>query len=673
MKNIISFALVITYLTCFAQENSTYPNIPITEFMSVDIIDDYVIARGTCDQIWSSTNAGTTWTYDEMLNLEFANVSLITSDPTKAVILADQKIVLYDLLTQQTINSFEDASYGIGFGNITMTQGEDIYLLTSQGLYTATQSEFEWERVFEKTFETDRLKAADITDDYIFIGTQNGKIYRYSINDKSSTLISNNTQQIREISMGTNDIGYAIIDGSPKVQKTIDGCATFTTVDALAINRNVHAYGENIVATILGLRMDVSLDGGQTVELYSMSNTATFGDIDNGFIANDGTIYAYGKGSTIAKTVDNGESFQFLNPYNRSDLRDINIYDDGYGLACGEHSTIVQTLDNGQTWSPVEMGITADEFLFSIDRLANGNILVSGQEGIHVIDNNEIIHTEEVQCSDLLSANAGNQVAFINNQGIYQIIRSVDDGMSWTVTQNELPFASHITQGVSGKIYLATNTTDVYVSDDEGATWTVQDYGIEFNVMYPYDDQVIMGVAGRYLHRSEDGGDTWSIIYDAYLIDNVTYLSSTTFYVTVGQDGNTYLMYTDDSGENWELKFTNCTQTLAMAKNSADEIIMAQATGHINLYSEVNPTSIQKLSYDVQLGLHIWPNPLEKNLPLNIDNAWSNVKIIDIEGRVLIKFSGRKNTLDLSQLESGLYIIQAQHNGLKKNEKILIL
>lgn len=670
MKKIIALILTLSSLMSTAQVNSTYPNIPYTQFKTVDIIDNYIIAIGSCDQVWSSVDGGTSWSHNEIFNLVIANTVLIPSDPSKALFLTNNTIVLYDLPSQQMVNTHSDASFGIGFGNTLLVQGDHLYLLTSQGLFSSSMTDWEWELVFEKPVESTGLRSADITDSYIFIGSDNGFIYQYNINDKTSSLRSDNTAKISELSMGTDNIGYAIINGMSKVQKTEDGCETFVSMEELNINRNVHAYGSNMVTTILGYSLIVSIDGGITVENYSMSNTAEFGDISNGFIGTDGTIYAYGNGSTIAKTIDLGESFQFINPYNRSDLSDVVIYDDGYGLISGEHGTTIETTDNGQSWSPIDFGINTEDYLYTIDRLSNGNIITGGQDGIFVIENNQVIHTEVTECYDILVTQNGSIIAHTYSDGMYQAIRSTDGGINWNVVQTGLTYTQHIQQATTGKIYITTQTQDVYESNDDGATWTVNDYGIVFRQIFPYDDELIMGLEGNSLIRSEDGGDTWNAIRSGYLLNNLVYVNESEFYITYGQNGETHLIHTEDAGENWDEEYRNCTFTLAMTMNSDGDIIMAQASGHINVYSEEITNGINTT---VEPLLHIWPNPLDKNMTLQIDSPWSNLQIINLKGDILKNFTNYRPSLDLSMLESGLYIIQLQQNEKVKTEKLIIL
>lgn len=672
MKNLFGFLLLLLSIGSFAQPNSTYPQLPYTEFMSVDIIDDYVIARGSCDQIWSSSDGGDSWSYDEVEDQKLANVSLIPADPSKAVIILGEEIVIYDLGNQEIINSSKDSPLELRWGKLTMAKESDIYLLTIEGLFRATLNEYEWELVFERPLESANFDVADITDDYIFIGTSDGKIYRYNIADMSTSLRSDNESKISELAMGTNDIGYVIGGASTAVQKTVDGGVSFNPVNSLPINRNIHALGANTVATILGFRMDVSLDGGLTAEQYQMSNTINFGDIDNGFISEDGTIYAYGKGSCIAKTSDYGETFQFVNPYDRSDFRDVNIYDDGYGLACGEFSTIVATIDHGHSWSPVDFGIPENQTLQSIDRMSNGQIIIGGYEGIHVVENDQVIHTTNAQCNDILVTNDGNLLAHINNEGIYQIIRSADNGMTWQVVQNGVSFTSHIRQGSDGRIYVATQSQDVYLSDDDGMTWMVGDLGLAFQNIYPFNEDVIMGTLNNDLYRSQDGGGTWSAIYSAYLIDNVTYTSATSFFFTYAQNGETRLMFTDDAGNNWQEKYQNCSMTNAIAINKEEEVVMAQSTGHINIYPPLNSTSLEEAEKVDSWNLRIWPNPLEKNTLLQIGSDWSDLQIIDLEGRVVLRYDAQRSEIDVSHLESGLYIVQAIHAGVMKSEKLIL-
>jgi hypothetical protein len=76
------------------------------------------------------------------------------------------------------------------------------------------------------------------------------------------------------------------------------------------------------------------------------------------------------------------------------------------------------------------------------------------------------------------------------------------------------------------------------------------------------------------------------------------------------------------------------------------------------------------------LNFRIFPNPCSNFLTIDINSNFSNsqVSIIDLTGKILIKkpISSRL-TMDIDNLENGLYIVRIESEGLSSVQKILIV
>lgn len=102
----------------------------------------------------------------------------------------------------------------------------------------------------------------------------------------------------------------------------------------------------------------------------------------------------------------------------------------------------------------------------------------------------------------------------------------------------------------------------------------------------------------------------------------------------------------------------------------SDDNIVAQATEHINKYVENAPSSTNDLTEDKTL--HVWPNPIDKNAPLQINSDWDQLRIIDLNGRVVSRYSAFQSSIDIQNIESGVCLIQSIYQGKTKVAKLMV-
>jgi hypothetical protein len=64
-----------------------------------------------------------------------------------------------------------------------------------------------------------------------------------------------------------------------------------------------------------------------------------------------------------------------------------------------------------------------------------------------------------------------------------------------------------------------------------------------------------------------------------------------------------------------------------------------------------------------QHSFHVYPNPTSQVLRIKSSMNYDAVLIYDIQGKLMISQSGMEKSIDVSSLESGMYLIQIEING----------
>ncbi|MEP4598897.1 MAG: T9SS type A sorting domain-containing protein, partial [Cyclobacteriaceae bacterium] len=74
--------------------------------------------------------------------------------------------------------------------------------------------------------------------------------------------------------------------------------------------------------------------------------------------------------------------------------------------------------------------------------------------------------------------------------------------------------------------------------------------------------------------------------------------------------------------------------------------------------------------------ISIGPNPAPLNTPIKLQNTFGEefmFKLISLSGKTILETSGSDNEIIMpSNMESGIYIVRFEINGLKKTQKLII-
>jgi|GEM_PF-4917777 len=637
-----------------AQTVSTYPELPYTTFSSFDISGDNIIALGSCNQVWTSTDQGVTWKYDEVNSIGNYNVKLIPGNSTQALISQFRGFVLYDF-EQGVVNDFADVPELIdNVNNQLQVTNDKAYTFNSSGMYSADLSTYNWERIWQDTSENDVVVKSALTESFIYMGMLRGRVLRYEFATNEVEHVRDYVGRIGDIEMVDDNLGYIIHNENQKILKTTDGGFTYEELDGMPERINPKAYGEDILLSLNTNRIYKSTNGGISATYYQTANTPSLTYASNGMFTEDGTFYMIGRGSMLAKSTDFGETFTVVNPANRSNFYGIDIDDNGTGYVCGDFGSIVKTTDNGASWAPLVTDISSDETLTDIDILPNGNYLVSGYDGLHLMQGTSILNTTDLSSQSILITGAAILVLHDDSNG-YNVSRSVDNGMTWTQVLTGLDYTFEMNIGNDGKIYIASQEDGIQVSSDGGLTWKVMDMGVQASAFYPVGNQKFLALDGRKIMKTEDDGQTWFEIQDFYGIRNIKIITEDHYIFTSRTQNETTLFETIDGGESWQKIFSNCSPTLALTINNKLEAVLAQEAGHIN----VAPLSdIFIATEDTELANKevLFPSLMMTGGTFQSSAQWNSLQLFDINGRLIKSYNKFEAGISTDGMDAGYYL-----------------
>ncbi len=280
----------------------------------------------------------------------------------------------------------------------------------------------------------------------------------------------------------------------------------------------------------------------------------------------------------------------------------------------------------------------------------------------------------------------------INNE--FEIYTSTDGGENWTLVPGaNIPAPLSGEYGYNGgnvvignTIWMPTNRGRILKSTDQGVTWTVTqapitDFGgTAQNGRLSFSDAnngcLLKTVGTTYTYyTTTNGGTTWSagstFTGDYRLL---TYVPGTLTIVSTSQaTGLSGSAYSSNNGLTWtDIDFGTQRGVSAFLNGTTGwcaGFSTDATTGGIFKFDG----SLSNESFDATTTFKVYPNPASSLVTISSDIDAFVVSVTDLTGKVVLEksMSGIENTVDVSSFTSGVYFFTISSDAKKETIKII--
>ena len=257
---------------------------------------------------------------------------------------------------------------------------------------------------------------------------------------------------------------------------------------------------------------------------------------------------------------------------------------------------------------------------------------------------------------------------------------SADNGATWTPTNNGL-LSANISSLVSegSNLYAGTFGDGVFLSTDDGANWNAVNTNLPEPTVYSLTaigNEVYAGTnAGVYM--TNDAGVNWTLM-DNGLSSMVLSVSNDGTNLFACPNGGGVFISTD-YGASWT-EFNNGLENNPYVYGALNISGMLYiGTGGAGIWSRPfsELTNISVANYDK--SLQIFPNPTSGKINFTLENNSSIEKVVlsDISGKVLLElkpqiFSGRIFEIDGTKFSKGIYFLNVYSTNRIDSRKVII-
>ncbi len=317
--------------------------------------------------------------------------------------------------------------------------------------------------------------------------------------------------------------------------------------------------------------------------------------------------------------------------------------------------------------------ITTDSVFYAV---SNSDIMISHDFG-HSWDT--ITNGMEIGLSHLSITD--NYYFISSRQGLF---RSPVDNITWTKMENSIDSWNYVSYEAMDSVVIANdgNSRLVYMSKDHGITFDTLFETVHWSVP-------IQKIANRFyilnadqILFSDDLGENWGNYYTDHPFKISNNLFQDEEILVVGGDYTAnygpYLSMSYDEGQTWQGIEDSIITQYQGYYGSIDyfnkKLFVASRDNSLwyreDILTDISKPIVNNIDY-----LNIYPNPANDIITLEADNytLTDEYYIFDISGRELVngKISDRRTEINISVLESGIYIIKLQRNSVVTSKKII--
>jgi len=348
--------------------------------------------------------------------------------------------------------------------------------------------------------------------------------------------------------------------------------------------------------------------------------------------------------SFLLKTTDGGNSWSVVNESSNHPVYGFNIYfsDSQNGIIInygGVNSTpkIYRTSDGGINWETEQ--ITGVESIYDV--MFRGNT-------IHLFAKIE------------------------NNQSGF--FTSTDSFTSWGLTVCPINVQFPQIYFISDDVGFGHSYLTVYKTLDGGESWfplgnfnnPYSTMEVPFSLLFSDNGQIgfSVGTYNPQFLKTTDGGATWSPTSLDAMSSNIGILKK--YNSAIYADARYFSL---DFGENWT--------SIENGNNKQIQFLFDEYTGIATEQNKIYKMDTSSLSVGSALDktVKIYPNPAHEKINLEYDNNLNiqKIQLLDLSGKVIKSYKKDYNSLDVSDIHNGEYILNIITNKGKTTKKILKL
>lgn len=180
----------------------------------------------------------------------------------------------------------------------------------------------------------------------------------------------------------------------------------------------------------------------------------------------------------------------------------------------------------------------------------------------------------------------------------FEIFRSTDKGVTWTYATTSSRTDYSVKEDLSGNLYACGG--DLFRSTDDGSTWEIFRNGTVYNICFPNDSLIIIGIPGIIggeVSYSSDNGNTW-LATGSYINVSEFFLYSSLVFAGgfLGFEGGGGVYKSTDYGIHWESCGFDYRSVLSFTTNKQDNLFVGTSDGIY--YTENEGTTWQKVLPD---------------------------------------------------------------------------
>lgn len=448
-------------------------------------------------------------------------------------------------------------------------------------------------------------------------------------------------------------------------------------------------------------------DGGQTwtTSTYNNYYRATYGM--QFFDENSGIVV--GNAGSIYKTTNGGASWQWISPtssvsYNTDyNLNSLYFFNNLIGICVGDSGRIIKTENGGTNWmnySPTYDEIdelhfvdsnkayfktNLGEFFKTQDTgnnwvkvqypphqsYSNGFVFLNENIGYSIGANQGLVYktingATSWTASTVIQYETLNGFYFLNenigfvsggysaaNEGLY---KTIDGANSWQKISSEKFsflkfFNNNLGYGVKTGIF-----NKLFKTTDGGITWfqcfDTGSSSIHFDFLN--ENQIFLKGNNGDFFKSNDGGITWEqSTAPYYSFDKVKFINATTGFIS----DDRMIYKTTDGGATWMLILdNNYDYDILTLEATTDFIYISGNGGRIFKYSLSYLSAANETKSENNLT-KIYPNPTSDFVNVQSDKKISEIKLIDISGKIL-KSEKKYSRINISNYPQGMYFVE---------------